>query len=284
MIIDFNTEPIQLASDIPFPVKDPKVMVEAKFIDKTPGLIRTMDKAGIDISVVVPVLAPNEVVAKAVSKCEDRLVGFAYGFPHSECRESLREAVKDLGLKGVKLFPVAHGLTLASPEYRPLFEEAAKLGVPVMVDATPPFVFHVQVQSLHRFSPCPDLYTQQSWEAHNVWRLLDSSLLKDLSVNVVAEHLGGGIPLYWLWGGVPKGFSEKIANFYFDTSHPAWITSRMIRISAETVGVSKLLFASDVEMFANQKEALATLHDAGLSPEEEERILFKNAASLLFGG
>lgn len=282
MIIDFNTEPLQIGSDIPFPVKDPKEVQSVKFIDKTPGLVRTMDKAGIDISVVVPVLAPNEVVSRAVSKYEDRLIGFAYGFPHAECREDLREAVTDFGLKGVKLFPVAHGLTLASPEYRPLFEEAEKLNIPVMVDATPPFMFHMQVQSMQKFSPHPDVYTQQSWEAHSLWRLLDSPLLEGLCVNVVAEHLGGGVPLYWLWGGVSQRYNEKIAHVYFDTSHPGWITSKMIRIAAETVGVSKLLFASDVEMFANQKAALTILHDAGLSPEEEERILYKNAASLLF--
>ncbi|MBU7001949.1 MAG: amidohydrolase family protein [Theionarchaea archaeon] len=282
MIIDFNTEPLQLASDISFPVKTPKEVQSAKFIDKTQGLIRTMDKAGIDISVVVPVLAPSEVVSRAVSVHEDRLIGFAYGFPHEECREDLREAVKDFGLKGVKLFPVAHGLTLASPEYRPLYEEAEKLHIPVMVDATPPFVFHMKVQSMHQFSSHPDVYTQQSWEAHSLWRLLDSPLLKGLSVNVVAEHLGGGVPLYWYWGGVAERYNEKIAHIFFDTSHPGWITSQMIRTAAETVGVSKLLFASDVEMFANQKEALAILHDAGLSPEDEERILYKNAASLLF--
>lgn len=282
MIIDFNTEPLQLASDITFPIKDPKDVQSLKVIDKTPGLLRTMDKAGIDISVVVPVLAPNEVVSRAVSKCEDRLIGFAYGFPHAECREELREAVTDLGLRGVKLFPVAHGLTLASPEYRPLLEEAENLGIPVMVDATPPFVFHMHVQSMYTFLPRPDTYTRQSWEAHSLWRLLDSSLLEGLSVTVVAEHLGGGVPLYWLWQGVSKRFSEKITHLYFDTSHPGWITSRMIRIAAETVGVSRLLFASDVEMIANQKEALAVLHGAGLSPEEEEQILYKNAASLLF--
>lgn len=86
------------------------------------ALIKDMDEAGVDISVVSPldyrfiygqearvsIWEINEYVAEAQKKYPDRIIGFAGIDPLREnAVELLERAVTELGLKGIKIYPAS---------------------------------------------------------------------------------------------------------------------------------------------------------------------------------
>ncbi len=103
--------------------------------------IKDMDEAGVDKSVIVAIDAetphnyrvPNELVADAVKQYPDRLIGFASVDPHrDECADELDNAVKNLGLRGLKLVPNLIEMNADDRRIYPLYETARDLGIPVL--------------------------------------------------------------------------------------------------------------------------------------------------------
>lgn len=284
MIIDFHTHPLEPCADIRFPVHSQKELSRTiHFKDRTAQLVKHMDKSGVDVSVVLPILAPNEQVAEVVAKHAERLVGFAYGWPGENSRETLRYAVEELGLQGVKLFPAAHHLALSSIEIQEIIAEARTLHIPVLFDVAPPFMFHWQPASYARFQCSPDTVSRKSWEAHSVFRMLDSIDNQYSGNTLIAAHLGGGLPLYFLWKGVKEKYTPVIKNLniYFDISSPYWITPPLIRIAVEVLGADRLLFGSDSEFFFLQKKAIENVKAAHLTEKQEAHLLCENARHIL---
>ncbi len=280
MIIDFHTHPLEASADIVFPVHTQEELCHIHFRDHSGELIKYMDRSGIDVSVVLPICAPNERVKEVVTKHKDRLKGFAYGWPGQDSREKLQYAVEELGLYGVKVFPAAHGLTLTSPEIQEICEEAHALRIPVLLDSAPPFMFHWYPRSYHQFECIPDRISQVSWEAHSVFRMLDSTFQGS---PLVAAHLGGGLPLYFMWKGFREKYGPRISekNVYFDISPPHWITPSLIKCAVDIMGADRLLFGSDTEYFFLQEKAIHNVKAAGLTEKQEEQIFCENARHLL---
>ncbi len=282
MILDFHTHPLEASVDIKFPVLSRAELQSRsiRFRDRTEELVKYMDKWGIDLSVVLPILAPDELVAEVVAKHPRRLIGFAYGWPGEDCRKTLRHAVEELGLRGVKLFPAAHGLTLSSKEVGEILSEARELRIPVLFDVAPPFMFHWQPASYHRFQCIPEKISDKSWEAHSIFRLLDSQFEAH---TLVAAHFGGGFPFYFMWKGVKEKYAPILENLnvYFDLSPPFWITPPLIKLAVEILGADRLLFGSDSEFFFLQKRALDNLEAADLTENQKEHILYENGCRIL---
>lgn len=115
--------------------------IEAKY----ETLIKDMDSAGIDVSVCLPidfafmcqqepeisVWKANEYVAEAQQKYPDRIVGFVGVDPmRAGAVDILEKGVKELGLKGVKIFP---GWYYPNEErIAPFMQKIEELNVPVL--------------------------------------------------------------------------------------------------------------------------------------------------------
>ena len=105
-------------------------------------LIKRMDEAGVDKTVVVPVdikrwktKVPNEYVAEKVKKYPDRLIGLASTDPvgGEKSVKELHHAINDLGLSGLKLLPSYDLISPDDERIFPLYEAALDLGIPVQI-------------------------------------------------------------------------------------------------------------------------------------------------------
>ena len=123
----------------------------ARLEDLGDGRLALMDEAGVDLQVLslttpgLHNLAPeaglalarrtNDLVAETVARRPDRFQGFAAlptPAPDAAPRE-LERAVRDLGLKGAMLSGRTGDKHLDHPDFRPLFDCAAALGVPLFI-------------------------------------------------------------------------------------------------------------------------------------------------------
>jgi len=77
----------------------------------------------------------NDYVASVVRRFPERFVGFASVDPHKghAAVEELERAVRELGLVGLKLHPVAQNFRPDDDRFYPLFAKAAELGIPVLI-------------------------------------------------------------------------------------------------------------------------------------------------------
>lgn len=96
------------------------------------------DEAGIDLFVVFPEATPrpdNPGLAKLIAS-NPRMIGGASVNPKlgDEAVRELEMSVKELGLKGVRLSPVAHGYQIDNEIVYSLLEKARDLDVPVTVE------------------------------------------------------------------------------------------------------------------------------------------------------
>jgi predicted TIM-barrel fold metal-dependent hydrolase len=79
------------------------------------------------------VWVPNEYVAEYVARDRGRFVGFASVDPnHPRCIPDLQYAVRELGLRGVKLSPVYQNFDPGSLYHARLYREIGELGIPIM--------------------------------------------------------------------------------------------------------------------------------------------------------
>ncbi len=104
-------------------------------------LLRDMDERGVDKAVVMGFLdqISNEQLSELMSEHPERIIGFAgVADPKSEDSVTmLKEAVGELGLRGLKLHPDLHSFSPADPEIVPLIRCAAELDVPVLIHCYP---------------------------------------------------------------------------------------------------------------------------------------------------
>lgn len=110
------------------------------------ALIKDMDEAGIDKSIVCPldfgimcrqepeisIWRNNEYMAEAQSRYPERIIGFAGVDPlRKEAPALLERGVKEWGLKGVKVFPTSYKLT--DGRIQPFMEKVNELEIPVLL-------------------------------------------------------------------------------------------------------------------------------------------------------
>jgi uncharacterized protein len=146
-MIDFHTHPVQVAELIDL---DPDLAhavrhVFGLYVKPQPmaTFLGQMEEAGIDQAVVLPLdcsaahqctVVSNEQVAWLCEKYE-QLIGFASVDPREpSAPERLERAVREQGLRGLKLDPALQRFDLASREHAfPVYECAAQLQIPVLI-------------------------------------------------------------------------------------------------------------------------------------------------------
>lgn len=107
-----------------------------------PGLLRLMDAKKIDKAVVASVHGifykncqrANEELAAAVEGHRDRLIPFATLNPiYPGWQRNLRLCREELGMKGLRLYPIYHQYELTDPVALELIHAAAGMGMPVQL-------------------------------------------------------------------------------------------------------------------------------------------------------
>lgn len=223
--------------------------------------IKHFDEWGVDKAVSLSIATkPSQqkiINDWAASLKSDRIIPFGSVHPDAEDVLEELERIKCLGLKGIKLHPDYQNFYIDEERMFPIYEKCAKLSLVV--------VFHSGVDVL-----CPE----------NVHATPDMCLRAFKAVpemTMVLAHLGGNN----LWEEVYEKLAGLQGNLYFDTALAGDICpDELIKNIIRKHGADRILLASDCPWHETITE-VNTIKRIGLTDEEVENILYKNAERLL---
>lgn len=226
------------------------------------GLKKSMKECGIDISVILPVATKpsqfetiNNFAAAITGK--EGIISFGGIHPDTEDYIGKLQRIKKLGLKGVKLHPDYQNTFIDDPRMVDLIRQAVLLDLIVVIHAGLDIGFPDPVH-------CPPART--------------ANMLSQINYDnakIVLAHMGG----FDMWDDVEKYLAGK--NVWLDTSYCLGMINdeQFVRIIRKH-GKERILFATD-SPWGGQKQTLEHIKSVGLSQDELECILHKNAESLL---
>jgi len=275
MIVDFHTHifPPDICSD-----RDECLRLDPTFgllygdpksrLATADDLLRSMDEAGIDVSVVLnfawqdPELCrrTNDYILDSAATSKGRLVPFCLFALGDDAQDELDRCVR-LGARGFgELRPASQGYDLdAGHESALLAQAAAAHGLPLL--------FHVTEPVGHAYPG------KEGQPLDSLYRFIERSP----EAVVIAAHWGGGLPFYTL---MRRGH-ETLANVYFDTAATRLLYLREVfRHTVDLVGAERVLFGSDFPLLP-QSRCLREIEEAGLDEREKRLILGENARRLL---
>lgn len=285
--------------------------IREKLLDIGDGRIAAMDEAGIDTQVLslaalgIGKLAPAEQtpmmrsvhdeVAEAVKAHPDRFAAFAtpgLKEPANAVKE-LERCITQLGFKGMLLDGTTDGKFLDAPEFFPVLEAAAELGVPLYLHPAPP---PKQVADVY-YSGLPGeighLLSIAGWGWHaenglHALRLIVSGVLERLpKLKVIIGHMGEGVPYALarssgiltpaahLKRSVAETFKEQ---FYVTTS--GYFTRPPFECAREVFGFEHMMYSVDYPFSPNTR-GVEFLKQLDLSEGESAAFRGGHAAALL---
>lgn len=262
MVIDFHTHifPEKIVNKAIATLEE-SGGIKAKASGDEAGLLKSMENAGIDLSISLPIATkPSQVssinrFAASINEKRGSIISFGSLHPFSEHIEQELEELKALGLKGIKLHPDFQNFFIDSPESLHLLKLAAENNLTIMLHAG----LDVSFRDCHHCTPR---------RLHNILPELKNS-------TIIMAHLGG--VLYY--DEVEKYLIRS--NVYLDTSFTYSFTddTHVTRI-LNSYNPDLLLFGTD-SPWDDQKKALELMQNAPISSELKEKILYKNAKRLL---
>ena len=226
------------------------------------GLLTSMDKSGVDLSVIMPVVTkPSQfetvnTFAKNVNEqYEGRLLSFGGIHPDSEDYKAELDHIKELGLPGIKLHPDYQGVMIDDVRYMRIIEYANELGLIILVHAGIDIGLPEPVH-------CPP---------DKARKVLDAIQPKKL----VLAHMGG----WKQWDAVYEYLAGE--NVYLDTA----FTFDYIDLDSflniwEKHDREKILFATD-SPWSDAVKDIAVLKEIVNRPNDIEAVLGGNAKKLL---
>lgn len=223
------------------------------------GLISNMDKFGVDISVIMPVITrPSQfdtVNRWAKEITSDRLISFGGIHPATDDFKRDIDFICGLGLPGIKLHPEYQSFTVDSPEMLKIYDYALSRGLMLL--------FHAG------FDPAfsPPFHSSPKQFANIIKQMRGGT--------IIAAHLGS----HAMWDDVEKYLVGT--DIYLDTSmgFEYYPHDQFLRIVRDH-GADKILFGSDSPWSRADKEK-ETLMSLDLTDEQKQLIIHKNAEKLL---
>lgn len=253
----------------------------ALFSDGTEtGLIRTGCNAGITLSVVQPVATNPEKVshindeAMLINSRTQTTGIMSFGAMHPDCPywEAELERLKQSGVPGIKLHPPYQKADIDSPRSVAILRKCRDLGLTVLIHSG-------------RDVGIPDAEESMPEKVRN-------ALDRVGPIKLIAAHMGG----WRCWSEAIRLLSAT--GIYIDTAFsigqmtPAgdgyvWKEQELQMLAAEsfsdfvsTFGTDHILFGTD-NPWSDPSRELRKIKELPLTPEELERILFKNTYELL---
>ena len=226
------------------------------------GLLASMDRSGVDLSVIMPVVTKpsqfesvNTFAAKVNEQYAGRLLSFGGIHPDSEDYKVELNRIKELGLPGIKLHPDYQGVMIDDVRYMNIIEYADSLDLIILthagIDIGLPDPVH-----------CPP---------DRMRKVMD----KLHPQKMVVAHYGG-----WnQWEEVYEYLAGE--NLYLDTAFSfPYIKEDMFYNILKKHGTDRVLFATDCP-WGYQKKDVESLRKLDLTEEVKECIFYKNAKKLL---
>lgn len=234
------------------------------------GLMAQMEKAGVDISVNLPVLTkPSQFdsilsFAKEINEAanntpegEKKIISFAGIHPDCEDYKEKLYRVKESGILGIKIHPDYQGTFIDDERYVNILAEAKRLG---LITVTHAGLDGAYIGERIKCTP------------RRVLRLLDKIGGYD---KLVLAHLGG----HQLFSKAYRKLAGK--DVYFDTAYILrYKNEKEFRKMVEKHGDDKILFATD-SPWRSLKTDIEILKGFSLGEETEKRIFSENARALL---
>ncbi len=279
MIIDFHTHT--------FPDKIATAAVDKlqhmshtrPFTDGTCAQLRhSMEQAGIDCSVVLPVATNTHQVAHvndASAKLNEqggRLISLGCMHPHLEDWEQELERIASLGLKGIKIHPVYQDTDIDDGRFVRILTKCAALGLIVVTHAGLDVGFPGKVNC----SPA----------------MIRNALDKAGPVTMVLAHMGGWRNWQEVAGlladtGVYLDTSFSLGymtangdGYYNDRESLALLREDEFMALVQAFGTRRILFGTD-SPWGGQRQTLSAIRNLPLTAEEQAAILGQNACRLL---
>lgn len=254
-------------------------------------LIREMDEAGIDKAIILALDYElvfkgkmtyrdyNEYVADIVKKYPDRFIGFAGIDPRrgKEATGELERCVEELGLKGVKLWPLT-GFYPDDQQFYPFYKRVEELEIPILC---------------HTGTGPPHTYLKYNRPA-----FVDTVAVDFPEMKIIMAHIGDP------WTNEAITVAAKNPNVFIDIS--AWevtfkyasfaLFQTLVTAKMRCGGVEKILFGTDWPLFTSilsLKEWVNGIKEMKLPPpmkflglpdfteDEKNLILGGNAARIL---
>lgn len=230
------------------------------------GLVSSMESAKITHSVVLPVVTKpsqfhtiNEFAASINGK--HGLIAFGGIHPDNENYTEKLEYIKHLGLKGIKLHPDYQNTLIDDERYLELITLATEKDLIVSIHAG----LDVGYPDTIHCTPLRTLTMLSYVYSHS----------NHPNPNIVLVHTGG----YALWEEVLYLLVGK--KVYFDMSFTLpFIPTELFLEIVRKHGSDRILFATD-SPWGGQKETLDQFLSLPFSKEEQNAILYQNAAKLL---
>jgi hypothetical protein len=244
--------------------------------------VAEMDIKGVSRMVLMAsAVADEESAAAAVQAFPDRITGYFMLDPTKpDAAVRVRRVLKDMGLRGVALFPAMHHFSAADERVVPICEAAAERKAVVFVHFG---LLKIPIRDRLGLPSKFDMRYSNPLDLHKV--------AKDFpSVNFQVPHFGCGFFREALMLG------DLCGNVYLDTSSSnAWakqmpypLTLRdLFEKSLAVFGASRLLFGTDSTVFPRGwradvlREQAQALADLKVSAEDAAAILGGNLTRLL---
>jgi len=233
-------------------------------------LIASMDKDGVDISVIVNYgwtthelcVETNDYILDSIARYPQRLIGFCAVQPHSyEAAVAEVERCVKGGIRGVgEMRPDLQLFDLKDEEVMEPFIEVVRK--------------HKLILLTHSSEPVGHDYPGKGSVTPD---MLYPFITSFPDLTIVCAHWGGGLPFYALMPEVKQAMS----NVFFDTAASPFLYSPQIYNQVvQLVGADKILFGSDYPLIA-QGRYLKEINSLDLPDEAKNLILSGNAQRLL---
>lgn len=266
MVVDFHTHifPEKIAAGTIAKLEN--IAHVSAFTDgREESLVASMKEAGVDLSVVLPVVTRpeqfgtvNEFAAQLNEKYQDkphRLLSF--GGIHPDTLDFKRElrVIKNLGLKGIKLHPDYQNTYFDDIKYMRILDYASELGLVSVVHAGVDIGYPNHIRCTVK----------------RIRRVIDEVAPEKM----VLAHYGA----FGLWDEVEQLVAGD--NVYFDTAYTlGFIGEEQFHRILNKHGADKILFATD-SPWSGQKESLDSLKQIVIQKQDLADILGNNAKKIL---
>jgi len=224
------------------------------------GLIKSMDEANIDLSVICPIATKPDQVEGIVAWCNeirnDRIEPFASVHPDTPDAGGWVARFAREGFLGVKLHPMYQNFHTDEARLDPIYAALQEHGLALAMHCGRDIAFH---EDDDRAAPI------------RFRRIID----KFPRLKLICTHLGG-------WESWDESVEHLVGqNVFLETSFS--LTRLGPQRAVELIrkhGADRVMFGSDWP-WQSQKEDVVILKRTGLTQQELEKILWGNAATLL---
>lgn len=249
----------------------------------------------------------NDGLAELVHKHPKRFPAFIASLPLNNPEESVKEttrAVKELKAAGIQLFTNVNGKPLDAEEFRPIFDEAARLDTTIWLHPARSAAFtDYATEKKSRF----EIWWCFGWPYETtaaMSRIVFAGIFdRHPDLRIVTHHLGGMVPYFegraglgWDqlgtrtsdedYGALLRSMKMKpleyFHKFYGDTALSGALPAT--RCGIEFFGADHVVFASDVPFDPTPgqfiRESIRVIENLGLSAADKEKICSGNAIRL----